>query len=828
MIISLNWLKKYVDIDLPIEKLTKLIGSRLVEIEKTVDLGAKYKNILIVKAVECEKLEGTDHLSLVKIDDGGTTKDIDRDGRGLIQVICGASNIATGQMVVWLPPGSTVPATFDTNEPIVLDSREIRGQQSSGMIASPKELDLYDDHKGILILAGKEMSPGKAFAELTHLNDYLLDIENKSLTHRPDCFGVVGFAREVSAILGKPFKTPDWLMETNPQFESLQDGIRIEVSIDDPELAERYMAVVVSGIDTSQPSPVEIQTYLARVGVRPVNAAVDVTNYVMLSTGQPLHAFDYDKCMSLVGDNLKLHVRSAREGEELELLDGRLITLSSADIVIAANDIPVALAGAMGGANTAVDENTKNIILESATFNLFNLRATQMRQGIFSEAITRFTKGQPAGLTAPALAYALRLLGDWSGSKQASDVAEALGTKRTSDPVSVSSDKINAILGTNFDVSAIKELLANLEFEVQEQGSELIVKPPYWRPDIHLIEDIAEEVGRISGFDEITPTLPERTFAAVSIEEFDTFRRQVCESLVRAGSNEVLTYSFVPGSLLEKSGQSPDNSYKIVNSMSPDLQYYRQTLTPSLLGLIHPNIKQGYDDFALFEINKIHQKGLGLTGEGVPIEVDSVALVVTGEQSGAPYYRAKRLLDYLAKSLGLELKYQRIEDNTTHNPLLTPFELRRSALVIDSKTEIALGVIGEYNGSTKRAFKLSNHVAGFEIDTRKLFEAVQGGGVTYSPLSKYPSTARDICFQVSGQTSYDDIVDVAKNELATVDLESKVDPVDIYQPDDGKTKNITIRITLTAHDRTLTGDEVTTVINGIAGTVSKATNATII
>lgn len=828
MIISVNWLKKFVDIDIPVDELAELIGSRLVEIETIVDLGAKYKSALIAKVVECEKFEGTDHLSLTKIDDGGVTENVERDNRGLIQVVCGASNIEAEQMVVWLPPGSTVPATFSINTPVILDSREIRGQQSNGMIASPKELDLYDDHSGILILAGKEMKPGKTFAELAELDDYLLDIENKSLTHRPDCFGIVGFAREVAAISGKAFKTPEWLSDINPGFGSKHNDVQLAVSIDNPELASRYMATVIGNIDTNRPSPLVIQTYLARSGIRPINAAVDVTNYVMLLTGQPLHAFDYDKCVALYGEPIKIETRAARESERLELLDGRTVTLDSADIIIAINDNPVALAGAMGGISTAVDENTKNIILESATFNLFNLRATQMRHGVFTEAVTRFTKGQPPELTAPALAYALELFNNWTEAKHTSNIAEAVGIKHAPEPIEILFDRVNDVLGTNLGKSEIVNLLNNLEFTIKEHESGLVVHAPYWRPDVRIFEDVAEEIGRVGGFDAINPTLPNRTFAAVSIDDFDEFRRQLCERLVRVGGNEILTYSFVPASLLDKSGQDPSNSYRIINSMSPDLQYYRQTLTPSLLGLVHPNIKQGYDKFALFELNKTHRKNLGLTDEGVPVEADSLALVITNNQTGAPYYQAKQQLDYIATVFGLDLEYRLMDETLIDNALSAPFEMRRSALVVDATTNTVLGVVGEYKGSTRRVFKLPDYVAGSEIDTRKLFEVTRNGQSTYSPLSRYPSTARDICFKVSSDTNYAQVVSVAKKTLQETNLETKIEPVDIYQPDDGKTKNITIRITFTAHDRTLTGDGVTSIVNEVSGAVSKATNAVVI
>ncbi|HEU4715833.1 MAG TPA: phenylalanine--tRNA ligase subunit beta, partial [Candidatus Saccharimonadales bacterium] len=514
MIISTNWLKQFTDIDMPIDELATLIGARLVEIEEVIDYGAKFKDVVVAKVVECKKLEGSDHLNVTKLDDGGKTPDVERDENGYVQVVCGAPNVREGIVVAWLPPNSTVPETYGTDEPFVLGARKLRGVMSNGMIASPRELALFDEHEGILEL-DSDLSPGASFAESYELNDYLLDIENKSLTHRPDTFGIIGFAREVAAIQGKPFKTPGWLANIAPEFPVKEGNVEApSVTIDDPDLSRRYQAVVLSGADGSAKSPLKIQTYLARVGVRPISAIVDVTNYLMMLTGQPLHAFDYDKLVAAGGGKADIRVRTGHEGEKLELLDGREVTLATSDIVIAAGDTAIGLAGAMGGANTEIDENTKNIIVESATFNLYNLRGTQMRHGIFSEAITRFTKGQPAELTAPVLADAVRLMGEYAGAKRVSDVAESYPGKLDAPTIHVSTQKINDVLGSKFTVGKIQDTMRGVEFTAEAEGDDLSFTPPYWRGDIHIPEDIIEEVGRINGFDFIEPILPRRDFTA--------------------------------------------------------------------------------------------------------------------------------------------------------------------------------------------------------------------------------------------------------------------------------------------------------------------------
>jgi phenylalanyl-tRNA synthetase beta chain len=829
MIISVNWLKKFTDIDVSIDELATLIGSRLVEIEEIIDLGKKYQGIIVSKVIECEKLEGSDHLNVTKIDDGGKALDVERDENGFVQVVCGAPNVHVGMLVAWLPPNSTVPESFSDVEPFVLGARKLRGVMSNGMLASAKELDLFEDHTGILEI-DVDAAPGSDFAEVYELNDYLLDIENKSLTHRPDTFGIVGFAREVAAIQGKSFVTPEWLKSLDASIATSGDSAAPSVAIDDPALSDRYQAVILSEADGNAHSPVHVQSYLARVGVRPINAVVDVTNYLMMLTGQPLHAFDYDKVVAVGGGRADIHVRAGREKETLELLDGRSIELTPEDIVIASGETAIGLAGAMGGASTLIDENTRNIILESATFNLYNLRATQMRHGIFSEAITRFTKGQPAELTAPVLAEAARLMGEYAGAQVVSGVADAYPGKKEPQQISLSIDRINQTLGTKFMGSDVVDTLQNVEFTAGiDDGLTIISTAPYWRADMHIPEDVIEEVGRLNGFDSIELALPLRDFTATRPSTFDELRAHVRKVLVRSGVNEVLTYSFVHGDMLKKAGQNVENSYRITNSISPDLQYYRQTLTPSLLTLVHPNVKQGYDNFAIFEMNKTHPKEYGLTDENVPVEVDMLGLTITNKkaQNGSAYYEAKKMLEYLAASLGLELLFSPI-DTDPNIPLSAPFEYRRSAVVTDIRTNTYLGIVGEYKKSVMREFKLPEHTAGFEINAIALHQATTNLTPDYTPLSRYPGVERDVCYQVPRLARYSQIVESVTAALKDIELETTISPIDIYQADNSETKNITIRIRLTAHDRTLTGDEVARMMEQVNAAVIAQTQAKVI
>lgn len=831
MIISLNWLKKFIDIEVPIDKLVELIGSRLVEIEQVIDLGKKYEGIVVAKVVRVKPHDNADKLSVVHIDDGGTTPDVSRLEDSLVEVVCGAPNVHEGMLVAWMPPGVTVPSTAGLPEPLVLTSRELRGVISNGMLGSAKELAVGEDHAGIVDIDAS-VEPGTPFAKAYELDDYLLDIENKSLTHRPDCFGIIGFAREVAAIQGKKFQSPEWLLSLQPKLYDKHDveGIKEPtVAIENPDLCPRYEVAVIAGVDPNAQSPLVIQSYLRRVGVRPRSAVVDITNYLMLVTGHPLHAFDYDKFVAKSGGDPHVTVRAGREGEKLTLLDGRTVDIASQDILICAGGKPVALAGAMGGNETEVDEGTKNILLESATFNLYNIRGTAMRHGVFSEAATRFTKGQAAAQTAPVIASAIRMLSDIAGGTRASEIVDQYPGKEEPMAVSFRVEHVNDVLGSSLNANEIKSVLEDVEFTVSSSDGfhthepELAVQVPYWRGDIHIPEDVIEEVGRIRGFDNIEPVLPTRPYQAKAPELFEQFRYGVRSSLVRAGANEILTYNFVHSRLIQTARQDPNQAFKIVNALSPELEHYRLSITPNLLEKVHPNIKQGFREFALFEMNKVHQQGVMVSDDNqIPLESQRLALVFAADSkqakkyNGAPFYQAKKYLEYLASKLHAQLEYQPLTnaEEPVHVQLQAPFEPKRSALIrIDGRT---IGVVGEFLSAVKKDLKLPDFIAAFELDLAALHAAIVDSASPYKPLSRYPGTEQDISLRVASDVPFGDVADTVKQALGSAQFEWQVEPIDIYQPDkDAQHKHVTLRVRLTNHEATITTDQASNLVKQV-------------
>ena len=707
MRISLNWLKKYVNIKVSDEELVRLIGARLVEVEGGINETHKYDNIYVVRVVKAERIPDT-HLTLCMIDAGKVEIPKVETTDGLIQVLCGAPNVREGMLAAWIAPGAIVPASVNEVVPFVIGKRKMLNKYiSNGMLAGADELDFSDKHDSIVEIDPEMAKPGDLLADVFELKDLILDIENKSLTHRPDCFGLIGFAREVAGILGEKF-------EYNFAKEAAEIPRKVHteicsVNIVDPDICPRYSAIIMEKHGELKAKYLTwMDTILSKSGMKPISPIVDVTNYLMLLTGQPLHAFDYDKFVKVgKSEKPKIIVRLAKQGEKLVLLDEKPVELNESDIVITSNNVPVALAGAMGGESTMIDESTRNIIIESATFSLYNLRKTQMAHGIFSEAITRFTKGQPAFQTMTVAGECAKML---SGGFKVTGVADNYPKPQKQDVVNVTVEEINGLLGTTYSKDLIVKTLKNVNFEVMVKSNNLKVVAPKWRTDIHIKEDIVEEVGRLLGYDNILPVLP--LHGTASKNEMLELKRKIRNMLSKYGANEVLTYSFVSERLLKKAKQDTKNSYKIVNSISPDLQYVRQSIVPSLLDKAYVNEKLPVDQFAIFEMNQVYRKDLGFNDEKVPIEKNSLGFVVAERKGeGTAYYKAKKYVAKLLTEFGIKAEYSLIRSKASE---VLPFEPKRTAeILIDGEY---LGVVGEFKNSVRSDFKLAPYVAGFEID----------------------------------------------------------------------------------------------------------------
>lgn len=823
MKVSVNWIKKFVDIDVSVDEFVQKVGAQLGAVEQVIDVGAAYQGIVVVEVMDVASHPDADKLSVCLIDDGGVYDDVARNENGHIQVVCGAPNVENGMLAAWLPPKAIVPATFDDDEPFVLASRKIRGQMSHGMLASAKELALGDDHSGIIAI-DVAAQPGDDFAEVYELNDYVLDIENKMFTHRPDCFGVLGVAREIAGIFGVMFRSPSWYRQDVTPEVPKHPAASLVIDNQAQDIVPRFGAIVIRDISVTD-STLLIRSYLSRHGVRPINNVVDVTNYVMLLTGQPTHAYDAAKLQQVSGqDDLQLGTRRAKAGDELILLDGKKLSFDQDEdiVLITSHDVPVGVGGVMGGADTEVDASTTEIVLECASFDMYAIRRASMHLGLFTEAVTRFNKGQSPLQIPPVLTEATNMLQHATGGLVASKVVDEYDVLPQLPVVTVTSTFVRERLGAAVTAEEIKQLLRNVEFHVSSDSAALHITPPWWRTDIAIAEDIVEEVGRLAGFDTLPDVLPQRPFLPAPRNESFDLKASLRQQLSAAGANEVLTYSFVHNKLFSAVGQDSEKAFCIANALSPDLQFYRMSLTPSLLNKVHMNIKAGYRDFVLFEMGSVHLKNeYDERDTGVPAEYQRLSLVVAADEKtwqqrydGAAYYRASHYLDDMLASLGINYDLQpmsSVDDDTdvihtqhSWQQMTAPYEPGRSAAI--SIGGSVVGIVGEYRSTVRRGLKLPVSSAGFELSLQPLLS--QRELKRYQPLRRYPAISQDISLRLDASLLHTEIEQTLTQSLRGHIESVHVRPIDVYQPeDDASSRHVTFRVTAWNSERTMKNDE---------------------
>lgn len=825
MKISVNWIKEFTDIKCSVDELVVKIGAQLGAVEEVIALGERYEGITVAKIVSIKKHANADKLNVCKIDDAGVQEDVERDADGLVQVVCGAPNVREGMLVAWIPPGNVVPSTWET-EQFQLEAREIRGVVSNGMLASGKELAINDDHEGIMEV-DVDCLPGKSLSEVYQLDDVIIDIENKMFTHRPDCFGILGVAREIAGIQDIEFRSPDWYTHAL-KLGAPTKKLPLTVVNKATDLAPRFMALPIADVQVA-PSSIAVQSFLTRVGLKPINNIVDVTNLIMVLTAQPLHAYDYDKVKKLSSAGPVMVVREAEKGDELELLNGKTAKFEAPAVMIATDQYPIAVGGVMGGAETEVDDSTKNIILECANFDMYNIRRTSMQYGLFTDAVTRFNKGQSPLQTERVLNYAAKMIQDVAKGVLAGETYDKSAKLPNLATVKVTPKFISDRLGVSVTKNRVATLLANVEFELSAKDEFLHITAPFWRTDIAIPEDIVEEVGRLLGYDSLPQVLPKRDLSPAPNNPRLTMKQRLRSILMRAGANELLTYNFVHGKVMEKAGQNPKEAFRLSNALSPDLQYFRLSLTPSLLDKVHGNHKSGVDSMAIYEMNKAHQKAYATDGkEKVPREFDIIALVLSVSDkaakqiNGAAFYQARQYLDFIGQQLGVTFTYTPIKKELGF-AVACPFDWQRSALVGVAGSTETIGMIGEYRSEVRRNFKLPSHAAGFELDMDEL-EGATPAVRPYIQLSRFPSTEQDIT--LATDLPYGELATTLQRAIEPVAVEHgyewEIQPRNIYLQKTNSDAHTTFRIRLTHFDRTLTTKEVNNALDTVTETLKSS------
>jgi len=819
MKISINTIKKYTDIVLPLDELSNRIATQIGAIESIVDLGKKYSGIIIGEVLEKKEHPNADRLSVYLIN----------IGERIVKVVAGDKTLKTGDKVAYFPPGTSIP--FNPNPEKhgnIVEEINLKGIESEGMMASEKELDLGNDHTKIMRLK-KECISGDNFSEAYSLNDLVYEIENKALANRGDCFGIIGLAREIAAIQGLKFVSPTWLTnpETNSPLSLKKEELPLEIENKAGDNCSRYVAITIKDIEI-QESPSWMKLELIKSGIRPINNVVDITNYLMILTGQPLHAFDYDKIKERDEQKFnyaKIVIRPSKEGESVTTLDGKTVELPEGVTIICDSTHPIGIAGIMGGASTEIDQNTKNIVIECASFNRYDIRRSSMKLGLFTEAATRFTKALDSHMCIPVIYEAVRLLKDFANGKEASvikDIYESI-----SEPVSFNIDlaKVNKKLGTEFSIEEINEILKMIEYPTEIlQDKTLKVSIPTYRKDIAIPEDIYEDIARIFGYNNIKITLPNRAVKPANRNTDLDFKDYIRNILKLLGSHEILTYNFVGKDLFEKALVDYKSAYHITNPLSPELEYMRLSLLPSILDKVSSNCKS-YNDFILYEINKGHSTE-ELNNERLPIERNYLGISIYNFEEKVIFYDLKLYIDKLLEHLNVkECEYKPLKKiNDIQLPQwikrnITMLDVNRSAIILAKKQVI--GIIGELSNTVSTNFELAGSTAVAEFDIQILNKAVSAIP-TYLEPSKYPIVIKDLCIKTDCKITYASLYSTVKKGIEHQNNSFEIEPLDIYIDNkEIEKKKTTFRIKLRSEIQTLTSKEINEILIHLATIIKK-------
>jgi len=766
MKLPISWIKEYVKIDKKPEKLAQTLTLSGTEVEEIIRDENTLKNVVVGEITAIIKHSNADRLRVCKV----------RVKKGkILKIVCGAPNIKVGQKVPVALPGAELPNGTK------IEKTKIRGEESEGMLLAEDELGIGQDHSGIYILEEDEKI-GRSIRSVLGLNEVIFDL---ALTpNRADCFSVFGIAREVSAVTKRKIKK-------NPSSYLIKDeenkiSRELKVSVLAKNLCPKYTARVIKGVKVAD-SPEKIKNRLRACGIRPINNVVDITNYVMLELGQPLHAFDYDKLAGSKGQK-KIIVRQAKSKEKLVTLDGKERDLEKGMLVIADKFSPIALAGVMGGENTEISEETKNVILESAVFKPYSVRKTAQKLGLRSESSNLFEKGLDSFMTEIALDRAASLIEKYAGGKIVPGRLAVVQKEKDLRPkVSLSLERLRLYLNKKIALGALKRIFNSLGFEFLGLKDEKItLRVPSWRQDVRLPEDLIEEVGRIYNYNRLKPTYLKGILKPVELPKGLYWEDKIKNILVAADMTEVYNYSFYSENDLKAFGFDPKDHYRLKNPLNPEQEYLRKSLIPLMIKNVSFN-SDFSESISIFEIGNVF-----FPGKDLPKEKKMVAGVFWG---GEAYFAAKAALDLLlVKGLNIEkFLFEVVEQKTF---------LKANNRIIGQ-----LYILPEV---VKKYYKIKKQVAYFELELIKLINLASEKTSFIKP-SHYPAIIRDLSFFIPRDVRY---VDVEKEIKESSPLIQEIELFDIYQRE-GKV-SLAIRITFQSRERTLEAKEVDEIIKRIS------------
>ncbi len=587
--------------------------------------------------------------------------------------------------------------------------------------------------------------------------DTVLEIENKALTHRPDCFCHVGLAREIATIEKKKFKDPfPKLLKRKISYPKKQ--LPLQITVEDPTLCPRYTAIVLTDIEV-KPSPLWLQERLLACNVKPINNVVDITNFVMLELGQPLHAFDYDKIEE--GDKGKeILVRIAKRHERITTLDGVQRELKNNTLVIADAKKAIAIAGIMGGANTQVTEETKTIVIESANFLGSNIRYTGKVVGLHTEATLRFEKNLDPELTYPAIIQTILYLQQYSKAKVISKLTDVYSQKAKPQSIMIETQNIQKLIGTHIKAVEMKKILKELGCQISGDEDKFKVIIPSFRSDLKIEEDIMEEIARIYGYDRIIPNLPSQKIVPTTTPKRRLYVNLISDILAESGWHEIYTYSFISDMLIHKCNLSEQEMLMIKNPISPDLKYVRNHLLPSILEKIDSGSRET-DHFGLFEVGK---KVNPFSRKKLPEEYLTIAGVYYSKNGQDSFYKIKGILELIFEKLSMSSVSYAIDE--TPYPFMNPKQTARIKMYSKQNNpkgeEIDLGIIGEVSTEVKQAFELKGEVTAFELNMETLVPLAKDK-TSYQPLPKFPSVYEDLSILVAQDLPVGTLIDKIKS-----------------------------------------------------------------
>ena len=773
MNLPMSWLSDYTDITgvSPKEYADKMTmsGSKVEGVE---NLGAEIDKVVVGKVLTCEMHPDSDHLHVCSVDVGEEEP---------IQIVCGAPNVAVGQKVPVALNGAILPGG------IKIKKGKLRGVMSNGMICSHEEMGIetsrlgYEPEYGILVLP-EDAEIGSDVKELYGLNENVVEFEITS--NRPDCFSIIGLARETAATFKKPFAIPE--VKVNEAGGDINDMVAVEIL--DKDKCKRYCARVVKNVKIG-PSPEWMRNRLEACGIRAINNIVDITNYVLLEYGQPMHAFDI---RDIAGG--KITVRRANEGEIIKTLDEQDRTLVADDLVIADNDRAIAVAGVMGGFNSEIKDDTTTVVFESAMFDAASVRLTAQRLGLRTESSSRFEKGLDYNNTVPAIERACQLVQILGCGENVTGMIDIMGNVEEKVSIKFRPEKINAFLGTDVSIDEMIRIFTALEIKVDMDNMTLY--PPSFRPDLLAEADIAEEVARFYGYDVIPTTLMTgATTCGIKTPE-QQLESEISTILTSQGLYEIYTYNFQSPSMLDKLNVASDselrNQVKISNPLGEDTSVMRTTMAGSMLETLARNYNYRTKSAKFFELGRVY---IPTTKGQLP---DEPRTLMIGMYGGVDFYDIKGVCEEMFAQLRIkDVEYERLSDNPVYHPG------RSAKIMLNGKQ---LGVIGEVHPSVARNFEIGTKTYIGEIDFTAVFNAVDTD-VKYVPLTRFPAMTRDFSIVVDKMTPVAAIEKVIKK--AGGKLLSKLELSDVYTgsqiPEDKK--SVMYKAEFKAPDRSLTGEE---------------------